>query len=695
MTADVFLLPIRFFQMTLPPTNRLLIIGWDAADWIIIDRLFAQGKMPNLRRLVEAGVRADLATLDPKLSPMLWSSIATGKTADKHGILNFVEPNPTGDGLRVSSSTTRRTKALWNILTQSNMKINAVSWYASHPAEPISGTCVTNLFQDGAPSSVHPESLAAPLAPLRVEARDIPRAQLKSMIPRLHELKPSDDRPNKLAKQLARMSSVHGVAMSVLRDAPEWNCTMVFYETIDTIGHHFMEYLPPKMSHISKHDMNLFGEVMPKVYEHHDKCLGELLDAAGAGTTVMLLSDHGFHSGDQRPTITQIDPNDRAALEASWHRPFGVLVLSGPGIKKGEKIAPPTLLDITPTALALLGLPIAADMDGRVLAEAFAKPYTLETIESWETRPGDAGLHPDELRNNPFESHDALNQLIDLGYMPALGDDLKAQLALVRRETNFNLAVVYMSTRRPLLAIPLFTALAQQYPAESRFAVNLGNCQIGIGEFAACEQTASEFLKQHPTHVEARLLRIGALAKLLRTEESVSQLAQLERELRGRNDLAFALGDLHAILQQWSDASRCYKQAQVHDPQNPRVQVALARTCVATAKWDDAIEHCLNAVELKQHTPEAHDYLGVALAWAGDAPHAIQSFENAIAMQPGLIDAHRFIVLLAARGGDTARADIHRHRVRQLLLANHGKAIESFAWGPNAWATSVGIPPVD
>ena len=69
--------------------QRLLIVGWDAADWILINRLFAAGRMPVLRRLVEAGCRADLGTLEPKLSPLLWSSIATGKTADKHGILNF------------------------------------------------------------------------------------------------------------------------------------------------------------------------------------------------------------------------------------------------------------------------------------------------------------------------------------------------------------------------------------------------------------------------------------------------------------------------------------------------------------------------------------------------------------------------------------------------------------------------------
>ena len=93
------------------PAQRLLILGWDAADWQVIDPLLARGQMPNLAALLARGTRADLRTLEPKLSPILWSTIATGKTADKHGIHNFVEPNPSGEGVRVSSSTTRRTRA--------------------------------------------------------------------------------------------------------------------------------------------------------------------------------------------------------------------------------------------------------------------------------------------------------------------------------------------------------------------------------------------------------------------------------------------------------------------------------------------------------------------------------------------------------------------------------------------------------
>src|SRR5262245_19681610 len=96
--------------------SRLLLIGWDAADWKFINPLRDAGQMPNLSRLVDHGVIANLATLRPCLSPILWTSIATGKTADKHGIAGFVEPIPGGAGLRVVSSTSRTTKAIWNIL---------------------------------------------------------------------------------------------------------------------------------------------------------------------------------------------------------------------------------------------------------------------------------------------------------------------------------------------------------------------------------------------------------------------------------------------------------------------------------------------------------------------------------------------------------------------------------------------------
>ena len=116
--------------------EKVLLIGWDAADWQVINPLLDAGQMPFLEMIVNQGVIGNLATLEPALSPMLWTSIATGKRADQHGVLGFIEPDPTGKGVRPVTSISRNSKALWNILTQRGLRSNVVGWWPSHPAEP-------------------------------------------------------------------------------------------------------------------------------------------------------------------------------------------------------------------------------------------------------------------------------------------------------------------------------------------------------------------------------------------------------------------------------------------------------------------------------------------------------------------------------------------------------------------------------
>ena len=115
--------------------KKVLLIGWDAADWKIINPLLDQGLMPTLDDFVNHGVIGNLATLRPILSPMLWNSIATGKRPDKHGILGFMEPDPQTGGVRPVTSTSRKVKALWNILTQRGYKTHVLGWFAGHPAD--------------------------------------------------------------------------------------------------------------------------------------------------------------------------------------------------------------------------------------------------------------------------------------------------------------------------------------------------------------------------------------------------------------------------------------------------------------------------------------------------------------------------------------------------------------------------------
>lgn len=109
-----------------PPTRKVLLVGLDAADWKVIHPLVDQGKMPTLKAMIEQGAIGNLASLAPPMSPIMWMSIATGKTADKHGVLGFTQPRADGQGIQPVLATSRKTKAMWNIFMQQGLRCHVI-----------------------------------------------------------------------------------------------------------------------------------------------------------------------------------------------------------------------------------------------------------------------------------------------------------------------------------------------------------------------------------------------------------------------------------------------------------------------------------------------------------------------------------------------------------------------------------------
>ena len=131
-----------------------------------------------LERVINGGVMAGLASVRPMLSPMLWNSIATGKRPFKHGVCGFTEVDYELNSVIPVSTSSRKCKALWNILNEAGLRTHVIGWFATHPAETIDGVCVTDRFAASPPSPgelwpipagcVHPEDLSETLAELRV-----------------------------------------------------------------------------------------------------------------------------------------------------------------------------------------------------------------------------------------------------------------------------------------------------------------------------------------------------------------------------------------------------------------------------------------------------------------------------------------------------------------------------------------------
>ena len=364
-------------------TRKLLLIGWDAADWKTIDRLVDQGDMPVLKGLIERGTRGNLTTLHPVLSPMLWTSIATGKRPFKHGIHGFAEPDPKG-GARPISNLGRSTKAVWNILNQQGLRSNVIGWWPSHPVERINGVMVSDMFQTAPkveqgpgqpwplrPETVWPARLAETLAEYRMRPEEMGADVLEPFVPKLQEIDlEKDKRPIGVAKILAETASIHACADWVMDHEP-WDFMAVYFDAIDHFGHGFMKYHHPRQDWIPERDFELYSGIIDMGYRFHDLMLGQTLSKIDLNqTTVVICSDHGFHPDHLRPRAIPKEP----AGPAVEHREHGVFLIAGPGIKRDALVHGATLLDVTPTILTVFGVAAGEDMDGEPLTECFDQP---------------------------------------------------------------------------------------------------------------------------------------------------------------------------------------------------------------------------------------------------------------------------------------------------------------------------------
>jgi tetratricopeptide (TPR) repeat protein len=435
---------------------------------------------------------------------MLWTSIGTGKRADKHGIHGFMEPDPQTGGARPVTSTSRKVKAIWNILTQRGYKAHVLGWFASHPAEPISGVSVSDLYPYATaaldkewplpPGAVHPESLRDVFAKLRMHPAEVSEAAILPWIPRAAEVDQEKDKGlQTFAKILAENCSVHNAATRVLQNEP-WDFLAVYYDGIDHFCHAFMNYHPPRMEGLPEERYEIYKDVVRDAYRFHDMMLDTLLQLAGPEATVILVSDHGFHSDHLRPRGIPKEP----AGPAVQHRPFGIFCMKGAHIKQDERIYGATLLDVTPTLLTLFGLPVGEDLDGRVLAQAFEEQPTITRIPSWEDEPGECGMHAADLRMDPTTAQAVLQQFVALGYIQPPSENQAKAVESAVREQHYNLSRVYLDSRRYQDALPLLEDLVKNSPNEARFQQNLAHCHFALGHRAEAKAILEQLIAYEP-----------------------------------------------------------------------------------------------------------------------------------------------------------------------------------------------------
>ena len=401
------------------PPGRVILIGIDGASMRIAGPLLEQGRLPNLKRIADAGASGDLRSFVPLYSPRIWTTIATGKTPEKHGIAGFTFRDD-DDEPQLYLSLHRKSWAIWNIVSDMGSTVGVVNWWNTYPPEIVRGVLVSDHAKphrgdelermtgvetegsDGSP--VFPASWAERVA------RGYTASDSLTGMPNLFEGDHGLARWMKaetLARRWKEDEATVRIALDIER-AVHPDLMMVFLPGIDRVSHHLWGMLEPEELYPTRlrptdaqRARGMYA--LLSYYEYTDRLIGPMLEGYGPDDLVIVVSDHGFEPGLHLGTLTGVHGTEAAA--------DGVMFMSGPGIPASTDTKGVTVNDVTPTILAWLGLPVAEDMDGQAVPflekRIEVEPIPTYDVQAVEVLGGVPSGREDEI----------LEQLRDLGYI--------------------------------------------------------------------------------------------------------------------------------------------------------------------------------------------------------------------------------------------------------------------------------------
>lgn len=482
---------------------RIVVFGLDAGTWTILDELLAAEQLPALKKLREQGASGVLRSEIESASPRVWTTIATGKTPAKHGVVDFF----------CTQNQDLKTRRVWEILQAQGWSVGLFQWLVTWPPDPYEPFVVPAWMARG------PETQPAGLSFIKEleiafqtgefdEWRE--RKEWGRLFTRVREwgvgyldhglrwktalaalrqawiavADPSWEKQYTAKRTLQLLVNGDVYLELYRRHQPDFSC-FICYGT-DNLAHKFWQFHYPDDFGLPHAEAAPFKDLLAGYYRACDDLLGELLPLLGAQTTVAVVSDHGFTSVGEggesrqrelRPKMSKLAaelalteaevywssiatrgyfrpvPGSPGAATASRrileflgdcqaiggpkvfaasargdgqievavnsdapferdtpidtplgrrrfdelvdvedrtgnHSTEGIVLLRGPAIRRGARIEPARLADITPTLLHLHGFAVGADMDGAPIeaafTDAFRADHAVERIASWD-----------------------------------------------------------------------------------------------------------------------------------------------------------------------------------------------------------------------------------------------------------------------------------------------------------------------
>jgi Tfp pilus assembly protein PilF len=655
---------------------KVVILGIDAMDWEIYEEVRRDIPMPNIERLRAEGATGDLLSMEPPVSPMIWTTIATGVEPEAHGIIDFLMKDPrTGQDVPITSAM-RKVPAIWNITTRFGLTSGFIGWLGSYPAEPVRGFQVSDrvVFHtfdprwrkgegagaEGAPAAgpggdlvglTYPEDLVGELRTYILTQEDIRHETLRRYIrlepdemPRAARTFDPLDPVVNLAHIIAS-NTTYEEAAAYTYEKYRPDILAVYLDMVDAVCHLFIKHMRPHTDDVSEEEAGKYGTAIAAAYSHTDSLIGEWIGRIDDETTLIVVSDHGFKHGDLRPSGPSAIGGGQAV---KWHRIVGAVSFYGNHVKPGAVIQGAAVRDVCPTVLRLLGLPVAGDMSGRVLEEALddewlAASSEIKAVESYGSRSTSGAVVRRE------EEEDAImRRLQALGYVSA------GETAEVTDYTK--LAGSYFAKGEFDKAIDIWEAIVEEDPDNAEILTSIANAQLQKGDLSAAEQTARRAIaadsRFYPAHNMLALCYINT-DRLVDAEQLANYVVSRDP---GNAEAHFNLGVVYDKMGLNSRALSAFEKSVELRGDYDESRINLGSSYIKAGRIVEAREQLETALEINPRSADAHYLIGNAYRLEGDIDKALESYRQAVRIVPAFNPARISMAIIYATGGDLAEA---------------------------------------
>ncbi len=228
--------------------------------------------MPNLAGLVKKSSFTQMDSVQPPVSSVAWASFMTGRQPHEHGIMGFIDRDPSTMEWYVPLADRLRAKTLWSILSEHNKRVFVMNVPMTYPPQKVNGIMICGFLGSDITKGTYPSEIGTLLKAkgYRIDSDvELAKRDLDGFVKDLKEV---------LEKRIDVMWEYF--------EREKWDFFMTHIMETDRL-HHFtwelMETRHPK-----------YESVFQEFYQRIDRLIGDVIRKIPKDMELILLSDHGF-----------------------------------------------------------------------------------------------------------------------------------------------------------------------------------------------------------------------------------------------------------------------------------------------------------------------------------------------------------------------------------------------------------------